>query len=128
MIAKAKIDAGICGFHTKVVATSEDCQFVRFDITTSCDKIRDLADSLQEKGGIDAFLEISPTDKSVIMNCVKSKLTGCCAGCAVAVGIFKAMQVAAGLALAKDININISSNKVGNYNLKRILNGNHENK
>lgn len=107
MIAKVKIDAGVCGFHTDVVASSEDCQFVRFDITTSCDKIRDLAASLQERESIDSFLEISPTDESVIMTSVRSTLTGCCAGCAVAVGIFKAMQVAAGLALPKDINIKI---------------------
>jgi hypothetical protein len=108
MIAKVKIDAGICGFHTKVVATSEDCQFVQFNITTSCDKIRNLSDSLQKKGNIDAFCEISQKDESVIMNSVRTELTGCCAGCAVAVGIFKAMQVAAGLSLPKDINIEIS--------------------
>jgi len=35
-------------------------------------------------------------------------LKGCCAGCAVPVAIFKAMQVAAGLALPKSIRIEIA--------------------
>ncbi|MFN2352102.1 MAG: hypothetical protein ABR497_09170, partial [Kiritimatiellia bacterium] len=34
-------------------------------------------------------------------------LKGCCAGCAVPVGVFKAMQVAAGLALPKDPTITL---------------------
>ena len=107
MIAKVKIDPGICGFHTNVVATSEDDQFVRFDIKTSCEKVRDLANVLQEKGDIDAFREINPADESVILASAKSTLTGCCAGCAVAAGIMKAAQVATGLALPKDVSITV---------------------
>jgi len=42
------------------------------------------------------------------MTKVQAVLTGCCAGCAVPVGLFKAMQVAAGLALAKDIAITLA--------------------
>ena len=64
MIAKVKIDPGICGFHTEVAATSEDSQFVRFDVKTDCQKVRDLAGALQENGDIDAFREINPADES----------------------------------------------------------------
>jgi hypothetical protein len=39
---------------------------------------------------------------------VRATLKGCCAGCAVPAGLFKAMQVAAGLALPKDINIRLT--------------------
>jgi hypothetical protein len=42
------------------------------------------------------------------MNTVRESLKGCCAGCAVPVGIFKSMQAAAGLALPKDITITIT--------------------
>ena len=42
------------------------------------------------------------------MPLVRANLHGCCAGCAVPVGLFKAMQVAAGLALPKDIEIALS--------------------
>jgi len=46
-----------------------------------------------------------PTAQSQILKSAAEILTGCCAGCAAPAGIFKAMQVAAGLALAKDIQI-----------------------
>lgn len=107
MNVQAEIDAGICGFHTRVVAHSEDSQQVQFDITSGCEKIRGWADTLQHKQPIDAYQEISPAHEAVIMMTAKSQLTGCCAGCAVPVGIFKAMQVAAGLSLPKDITITI---------------------
>jgi len=40
---------------------------------------------------------------------VRETLKGCCAGCAVPAGLFKAMQVAAGLALPQDITIRLSA-------------------
>lgn len=43
-----------------------------------------------------------------MMSAVKETLIGCCAGCAVPAELFKGMQVAAGLALPKDINIRIT--------------------
>ena len=52
---------------------------------------------MKDKGLIDAYQEISSAGESVIMQTVRSTLKGCCAGCAVPVGLFKAMQVAAGL-------------------------------
>jgi hypothetical protein len=39
------------------------------------------------------------------MSAVRASLSGCCAGCAVPVGIFKAMQAAAGVALPRDVTI-----------------------
>jgi hypothetical protein len=106
MKVQADIDAGVCGFQTRVVAHSEDPQQVQFDITSGCEKIQGLAEILQPKQPIDAYQEISPAE-GVIMQTAKSQLTGCCAGCAVPAGIFKALQVAAGLALPKDITITI---------------------
>ena len=105
MNTRVEVDAGICGFHTKVRANSEDGQNVSFDITSGCEKIRGLADALKAKGPVDAYQEISAEGQSVIMATVRECLTGCCAGCAVPVGIFKGMQVAAGLALPRDIAI-----------------------
>jgi len=108
MKAKSKIDAGICGFHTTVRADSEDDQYVTFELETDCEKIRLLADCLKDKGPLDAYQEISPASQSLLMESVRGTLHGCCAGCAVPVGLFKAMQVAAGLALPKDVQIVIS--------------------
>ncbi|MFA5864283.1 MAG: hypothetical protein WC975_06305 [Phycisphaerae bacterium] len=108
MKANVSVDAGICGFHTKIMSVSEDGQTVEFQIETGCEKIKALAQALKEKEPVDAYQEISPTGESVVLSVVRSTLKGCCAGCAVPVGLFKAMQIAAGLALPKDIMITIS--------------------
>ncbi len=107
MNIKTSIDAGICGFRTNIVTGSEDDQNVTFQIESGCEKIRSLAQALRARGPVDAYQEISPSAESVIMATVRDTLKGCCAGCAVPVGIFKSMQVAAGLALPKDIHIGI---------------------
>jgi hypothetical protein len=103
--AIAEIDAGVCGFHTNVTTSSEDGMFVNFKVTSDCDKISGLAEALLAKGPINAYEEISPVGDSLVMATVHECLKGCCAGCAVPVGLFKSMQVAAGLALPKDVTI-----------------------
>ena len=108
MKAKSEIDAGICGFHTTVRAHSEDDQNVAFDVESTCEKIQHLAICLKEKGPLDAYQEINPTSSSLLMESARAALPGCCAGCAVPVGLFKAMQVAAGLALPKDIHVQMA--------------------
>ena len=100
-----QIQAGICGFITHVSAESEDNQNVNFGIKSNCEKIEALAVKLNTIQPVDAFQEISLTGEGKIMPIVRETLKGCCAGCAVPVGVFKAMQVAAGLALPKDISI-----------------------
>ena len=108
MNARVEIEAGICGFRTTACVTSEDNQNVSFDVQSTCEKIQKLGALLREKSPIDAYAEISPEGDSVMMGAVRSTLKGCCAGCAVPAGLFKAMQVAAGLALPKDISIKLS--------------------
>lgn len=107
MKAKVKIDAGICGFHTKVEAVCDDSQNVELKISTGCEKIKALAGKI-ENIPIDAYQEISPGSESLILDAGKSQLQGCCAGCVVPPGIFKAMQAAAGLALPKDIEMKMT--------------------
>jgi hypothetical protein len=108
MKAKVEIDAGICGFCTTACVTSEDGQNVVFNLDSDCEKILELGKVLGDKGPVDAYQEICSGGPAVIMTSVKVILTGCCAGCAVPVGLFKAMQVAAGLALPKDITIKLA--------------------
>lgn len=108
MQAKAEIDAGVCGFHTTAKATSEDNMFVTFEMTSDCEKIQAFARALISKGPVNAYEEISPLSDSVVIATARECLKGCCAGCVVPVGIFKSMQVAAGLALARDIAVQIT--------------------
>ena len=103
MKATVEVDAGICGLYTRADVTSQDDQNVAFNVDSDCEKIRQLGAALKDKGLIDAYQEINPAGQSVVMQAVHATLTGCCAGCAVPAGLFKAMQVAAGIALPKDI-------------------------
>ena len=108
MKATAEIDAGVCGFHTTVRAVSKDEQNVTLDLESQCEKIRALGEALKAKGQIDAYQEINPAGESVVMQTVRATLKGCCAACAVPVGIFKAMQVSARLALPQDVGIRVA--------------------
>ena len=108
MGARAEIEAGVCGFRTTAVAASEDGQMVTFVIESNCEKVTALAGDLLSKQPFDAYEEIKLGSDGKIMTCVRDSLKGCCAGCAVPAGIFKAMQVAAELALPRDITIRIA--------------------
>ncbi|OPZ22814.1 MAG: hypothetical protein BWZ10_00232 [candidate division BRC1 bacterium ADurb.BinA364] len=103
MKACVDIDAGICGFKTSAGASSPDGQMVAFDIESDCDNIKGLAAALKELEPIDAFREIHPAAENILLPTARAKLKGCCSGCVVPAGLFKAMQVAAGLALPRDI-------------------------
>ena len=107
MKATAEIHAGICGFLTTVQAHSEDDQNVTFELNTDCEKIGRLKKLLEANGPFDAYDEINPASGGRLLATAREALPGCCAGCAVPVGLFKSMQVAAGLALPKDIHISM---------------------
>jgi hypothetical protein len=109
MTTQVHIDAGICGFCTKATVTCEDGQHALFAVTSDCEKIQRLATALAAAGAVDAFAEISPGSQSQLLGAARATLKGCCAACAVPVGLFKGMQVAAGLALPKDIGIRIQA-------------------
>jgi hypothetical protein len=104
----ARVQAGVCGFVTTVTANSPDDQMVTLEIETDCEKIAGLAEALRGKE-IDAYTEIGAGFAGVVMSAVRSSLSGCCAGCAVPVGIFKVLQVAARLALPKKVAISLSA-------------------
>lgn len=108
MTAIVEIDAGVCGFKTSARASSEDSQHVVFEVDSDCESIRRLATAVKDREPIDAYQEISPGAEGVLMQAVRTTLKGCCAGCVVPAGLFKAMQIAAGLALPKDISIRLT--------------------
>ena len=102
---KTKVEAGVCGFVTEIEAISDDEQNVSFKVKTDCDKIKKLSEKLPK---VDAYSEISTGFDGELYNVIRGELKGCCSGCAVPVGLFKSMQVAANLALPKDVIINIT--------------------
>ncbi|HEY3414112.1 MAG TPA: hypothetical protein VGM51_13810 [Armatimonadota bacterium] len=103
-VTNATIDAGVCGFVTDVSASCEDDQNFRFQITSPCENIQGLAGRLP---AVDAYSEIVAGYDGEIHRAARASLKGCCSGCVVPVGIFKAMQVSAGLALPRPIAISL---------------------
>lgn len=103
---KARVAAGVCGFTTTVVAESDDTQNVTFEIESDCENIKQLAEDFPQ---VDGYIEIGAGFGGAIHQAVRNKLKGCCSGCIVPCGIFKAMQVAAGLALPARASIDITT-------------------
>jgi hypothetical protein len=103
-MAKARINAGVCGFTTTVVAVSDDMQNVTFQIESDCENIQRLAGAMPE---VDAYSEIGAGFDGAVHQAIRQTLKGCCSGCVVPCGIFKAMQVAAGLALPAPASVDI---------------------
>ena len=104
-MAKTRVEAGICGFVTEIETSSEDMQHVSFKVETDCEKIKNLSKKLNK---VDAYNEIKDGFDGELYKVIREELEGCCAGCAVPVGLFKSMQVAAMVALPKNISITIT--------------------
>ena len=108
MKALVVVDGGICGFQTRFHAESDDSQNVTFKIASACEKVKKFGEVLQAKGPVDGYAEIGAGSDGVVLTTARESLKGCCAACAAPIGAFKAMQVAAGVALPKDVIIKIS--------------------
>ncbi len=104
-MAKVKIDAGICGFHTTVESKGLENYRVKLTIESDCPDIRNLAENLKE---VEAFNEIS-FRKGIPETLQKGQEYCAHASCPVPVGIIKAIEVAAGLALPKNALIEIEA-------------------
>ena len=104
-MTKATINAGVCGFTTTVTAESDDMQNVKFEIESDCENIKRLAEGFPQ---VDGYTEIGAGFDGAIHGAVRETLKGCCSGCVVPCGIFKSMQVAAGLALPASASIDIT--------------------
>ena len=102
-MAKAEIIAGVCGHVTTVEAKMEG-KVCKLTITSTCKAIQQLAQELPE---VNPMQEISA--KRATPQTLQMGLKHCYhAACPVPVGIIKAIEVAAGLALPKDVIIKIT--------------------
>jgi hypothetical protein len=102
-MAKAEIFSGICGFSTIVEATMDgkDCNL---QITSECEAIQRLAQELTQ---VNPYREIST--KRAMPQTLELGAKYCThAACPVPVGIIKAIEVEAKLALPKDVTIKIT--------------------
>jgi hypothetical protein len=103
-MAKTKVEAGICGFVTEIEANSQDFQSVSFSIITNCNNLVRLPEIIKT---CDAYKELKNGSEGEIFKVTKSELKSMCTACVVPSAIFKTMQVAAGLALPKNVSMDI---------------------
>lgn len=102
-MARAEINAGICGFTTVVEAHMEGNKCV-LSIESECDAIQRLAEELKE---VDPFREFTFRGKGPLTLELAAKHCHH-AACPVPSGIIKAIEVAAELALPADVTIKVS--------------------
>ena len=105
-MATAEIFAGNCGFNTNVEATM-DGKVCRLSINSECAAIRKMAEELTE---VNPYQEIS--FKRAMPKIHEAGHKFCThAACPVPVGILKAVEVEAKLALPTDITIKLAKAK-----------------
>jgi len=105
MKAEVLVDGGVCGFQTRIRTDSDDDQNVSFKIASGCEKVRAFGEALAAKGLVDGYEEIGAGWDGVVLTTAHGILKGCCAGCAVSFAAFKALQVAARVALPRDVTL-----------------------
>ena len=102
-MAKAKIEAGICGHSAEVEAVADDSYQVKVKIESSCQHIQKLAADLDQ---VNALNEIS-FRRGAPEILAKGAQYCTHASCPVPVGIIKTVEVAAGLALPQVVKIEV---------------------
>lgn len=102
-MSEAIIQPGICGFSSKVTVTRSGKRSCTIQIESQCPHIQELSSALTE---VDPFKEISFRGGNPSVLELASQICAH-AACPVPVGIIKAIEVEAGLALPRDVEIKI---------------------
>jgi len=98
------VSPGICGFTSTITATIDDTYNVEIAIDSPCPKIQQLASQIAQ---ISAFDEIrKPIIESAVYQAAAA--SKCHTACPIPSAVIKAIEVAAGLALPKDVTFSIS--------------------
>ncbi len=82
---------------------------VTLRVESPCEKIRSLAEKLSV---VNALEEIHRGTDGAILTAARQPLSGCCSACVTPIGIFRAMQVAAGLALPRDVTVELRTDNI----------------
>ena len=109
MKTRTHIAPGICNFDAVVTASTEDGQNVTFEFVSECETIKAFAAQVDEISPIDAVMTLGPEENPILSRARKLLQTkGCCEACIVPAATVKIMQVAAQLALPKDVSLAIT--------------------
>lgn len=102
-MAQVTVDAGICGFTTRIKTASADMQTVHIAFESECPHVSKAKDEL---GSADAYQELFKKPHETTVYQVLSKHLPHVT-CPLYSGFLKAIEVAAGMALPKDVAISI---------------------
>lgn len=105
MACKVEVDPGVCKMKTVVTAkTADDFVSIKFDVESDCPHVRDLAAKI---GDVDPYTAVSaPFPENQIYVCAGQTLPH--AACPVPCAMVKAMEVASGLGLKRDVVLTIT--------------------
>ena len=102
-MAMVTVNAGICGFTTRIQTASADMQTVLFSYESDCPHVNKAKSELV---AVDAFQELFKKPHETNIYQVLSRYLPHVT-CPLYSGFLKAVEVAAGLALPKDVSISI---------------------
>lgn len=103
-MATAEIESGNCGYETTVRTTAEG-RTMRIDIISACPHVQAMAEELTE---VNPFAEISFRGEGPRTFQVAAKHLAH-AACPVPVGIIKAIEIEAKMALPQDVTIRLAA-------------------
>jgi hypothetical protein len=103
-MATAKVNAGICGFTTIIEAIPKEGQKIELSLQTDCPNLKPFAEALKE---VDAYKEcFAKVGESAVFQLARKYCKH--AACPVPTAIIKAVEVAARLALPRNVKIELS--------------------
>lgn len=103
-MAKAEICSGVCGFNTTVEAQKDGSGQVQLRIESECKGIQRLAGELTQ---VDPYRQFTYRGEGPLTFELAGEYCSH-AACPVPVGIIKAIEIEAGLALPADVSIKLS--------------------
>lgn len=103
-MSTAIVKPGVCGLESKIIVNSDDGSTVDIIIESACPHVKKMEDELQDLSGMGECFSKFSTSK------VYETADKYCRhlACPVPTGIVKAIEVACGLALPRDVEIKIS--------------------
>jgi hypothetical protein len=105
MQGRVDIEAGICLHKTSAVASTDDMRMVTFTMETTCANIERLQEIVASGEAYDAYHEIDTRVESDVV--AAGRTARVCTDCIVPVSLLKAMRIAAGLAMVKDVHVSV---------------------
>jgi len=106
-VTRAVIDPGICGMRAVVEVDKVARRKVRIKITSDCQKVRELGESLGELDTFEAFEKC--VDCAVYQSASSCNLH---VSCPVPMAILKTIEIAAGFALPRDVLVRFETPEV----------------